>query len=67
MSQRGGFGLKLGDYIYNRRQKARKNRYRWYCANYHRGCKVTLLTTEDWIASECIGEHDHEPPKIVCS
>ncbi|CAF4819876.1 unnamed protein product [Pieris macdunnoughi] len=49
-------------YTYNRQQGARNRMLRWYCAKYHAGCKVTVLTTSENIVTKVVGEHNHAKP-----
>lgn len=61
---RGGSSLKLGDYIYNRRQPGKNNQWRWYCSRYHKGCKVVVITNKNFVVTEYLGEHSHDPPQL---
>lgn len=54
-------------YTYNRKQSARDNRWRWYCSRYHQGCKAAVITTVNLVVTDCLGNHDHGPPKFFVS
>ncbi|XP_047504500.1 protein tramtrack, beta isoform isoform X21 [Pieris napi] len=57
-----GMMLLYDRYTYNRQQGARNRMLRWYCAKYHAGCKVTVLTTSENIVTKIVGEHNHAIP-----
>ncbi|XP_045496229.1 protein tramtrack, beta isoform isoform X36 [Colias croceus] len=51
-------------YTYNRKQVAKNKMWRWYCSQYHNGCRATLITTVENYVSMDIGSHSHPPPNI---
>lgn len=66
-TRNGSKSLLLGKYYYNRRQIAKNQHWRWYCARYHRGCKASVITTEELYAIKYIGDHCHLPTDNITS
>lgn len=67
MALGGRQALWLAGNLYNRKQAARGNLWRWYCSRYHRGCKAVAITTKELEAVQYLGDHDHLPPNLMNS
>lgn len=62
--RRGNRSLMWQKHTYNRRNRTRDKNWRWYCSNYHRGCKASVITTDGEIVLQYSTEHNHEPPTL---
>ncbi|KAI5646780.1 FLYWCH zinc finger domain-containing protein [Phthorimaea operculella] len=61
---RGNKAMLLSSYMYNRGRKMGGN-LRWYCCNYHRGCRAVVVTSDTLRPIEIFEQHDHPPPKLL--
>ncbi|XP_041968282.1 protein tramtrack, beta isoform-like isoform X26 [Aricia agestis] len=59
----GQRALLLDGFLFNR-QSCTKKGHRWYCSQYHAGCKVSVHTNLGLMLLEMHGEHTHPKPHI---
>ncbi|XP_052748458.1 protein tramtrack, beta isoform isoform X12 [Galleria mellonella] len=56
--------LLVNKYTFNRPYKRREG-LGWYCSCYHRGCRATIATTDDYGLTQTNNiEHNHKPPYL---
>lgn len=66
-TSRGGETLLLDGFTYNRKCNSKDDCFRWYCCRYHKGCKVTIITSFDNKLVQLLGTHIHGRPRIFNS